>query len=739
LSAARQVAFVSVSYAHAGRLTSVTREPLAFHLSQVLHMSLTMQLYRHPRIITHRPFGFDIDDTETLWEGCVGSLYRHHLATGDSEVIHLHALANRSICDIVSFRDRLLLVHQDASVCTSYDPVARRSFTHPLPGAHPVVWYALKVAGKVLLFDRSADGAIIIMDDYNRPLRRIRNPLGQEELSSGTLLPDGSVLCTASGPELVLTFFDPQREVFLRRITGPYADASISGRMIHEGVLYLADSIGGRFLRYDLGQDRWLEPLATPGYGQIYGFIGASVQLGSCGYFCLSTYRFRSRLDRATGKLIIPPDASIGVDGHAYRFLDRYLVFDAATQAFEFMVVPPQPDGLPLVCYAKVHQGELVITGYLIPSSNEAPTKLPGDWLVWRSGQAVERPFEPASGRDYQLAPHARERAALNGRQRGTYTSQAPWTPPVSNPDGPSFAYPPGLAQQYLRRLAATDVAKYWRELAPLVAGDTREPGELANKVGDFVRRQIYYNPVQELGPDPMLALESHDGRCGRSVAVALRLCQELGLEARQVDLRHHVVAEVYYDDAWHLLDPLVCGGRPPQRDGQVLSVAEIQAAPYEVDRLPLDCFVYEPELLRTTDGFNLLGYVFGEWGSQPYYSGYYGAAWDYPPTLPHILPARRLDEHHIELRWAPSIKQGGGTVCYRLELFDDRALTQKLGDMILPQAGHVVAPESMRMLYFRVSAMDDHRHHQPQTWYPSRVGNVVLAPRGQYGWYGVL
>src|SRR5262249_40997968 len=140
----------------------------------------------------------------------------------------------------------------------------------------------------------------------------------------------------------------------------------------------------------------------------------------------------------------------------------------------------------------------------------------------------------------------------------------------------------------------------------------------------------------------PIALIEGHDLRCGAAVLVLRSLFAAAGIESRTAELSHHVVAEAFYDGGWHIADALFFGTNQPARNGRVLSVEELKADKYLADGFPQDGFLYDTESMLSEDGFQLLGYVFGPWGSYGYYSWYLGAEDDHPPTIPTILPAVR-------------------------------------------------------------------------------------------------
>ncbi|MCX5659914.1 MAG: hypothetical protein NTW19_09355 [Planctomycetota bacterium] len=701
-----------------------------------------MHLYRHPEIQTSRPFALDIDDQGVLWQGNSGELFWHDTRTARCGKLRLHALAQMPVISVFSFQKHLVVFHANHPYITIHNPADESTRVVRLPGEAPIVWYGVKAAGKLLLFDRAKGGGVLVLDSPDATPRKCINPFGDYELAGGSVLEDGRVLIIKSD-EMKFLFFDPVAEKFTRQVDTPYTEVGISGRFDHAGVLYMSDSVAGRLLAYDLRAEKWLEPIPTPDHLKIYGFVGGSVALDGIGYFCLSSYRFRSRLDRATGQVITPPNADIGCDGKPHRFLGRYLSFDPSTRKFAYLEVPAQPDGEPLICYAHADARGLVISGYIIPYGKPGEaSKLPGDWLLWQSNPAKVEPFRADAPVKFDKTAHVRDSARRMGTERSLYVAAEPHCPPPVNMEGPSFGGQPGRQQALDRRMAVTDVKKYWEHLGQVLHLAGHDDASRVAAVGAFVQRNTYYNPVHEPEGSPLLMLESGDVRCGQSVAIARAILDAMGIRNRARGLPNHVVAEAFYDNDWHLLDSLIFGEHQPAKDGKVLSLDELAADKYFADAMPMRCFDYDPDELRSREGFYWLGYVFGEWGSLPFYSGYFGpmGEWEFPPTLPLTLPGQRLSDKVVRLRWAPSIRRAGGKIEYRVQVYSDRAMRTLVHEAMAPEA-HLDfdVPQANCMYHYRVSAVDDHRQKNPRTWYPSRVSNFMLVPTTQYGWYGTI
>jgi len=350
----------------------------------------TMSLYRHPEIQTGRPFDFDIDDDGWLWEACgPAQLYAHRLATGAGRLIDIPEPRGKFINHILAFQGKIVGVVPHITELLIFDPATSGRTYLPLPG-DPIVWYARKLPdGRLALFDRN-EGHVILLDDTASQPRAVRCPYPGSPISghiaSGQVLSDGLLYMFVSDPARIIRF-DPQAERFVDCLPFAIPDAAPGGFFDDGRVMYISDTAGGRLLPFDFQTERWLEPLPIPGYRTQFGFCGACIKFQGQGYYSLSTYRFPSRIAAGNrDELILPEGWDKGVDGRPPRFLDRQLVFDPASQSFDFLTVPAQPDGVPLICYGWADDKRLIFTGYVIPFAEDGgPSDRPGDWLIWQS------------------------------------------------------------------------------------------------------------------------------------------------------------------------------------------------------------------------------------------------------------------------------------------------------------------------------------------------------------------
>jgi hypothetical protein len=109
-----------------------------------------------------------------------------------------------------------------------------------------------------------------------------------------------------------------------------------------------------------------------------------------------------------------------------------------------------------------------------------------------------------------------------------------------------------------------------------------------------FLHKASFHNLIQPTTPDgqpvydPLVLLELGEMRCGHANRVAADLFCANGMPARLVQVAYHVLAEVWYDDAWHYFDADIFGNGETVRlaDGRVPSVAELARRPELIDRL---------------------------------------------------------------------------------------------------------------------------------------------------------
>ena len=252
------------------------------------------------------------------------------------------------------------MIFGQADFYVVHDPATGQTQRYDLPrepGVLPITWYGVKLPGdRLMVFDRGTE-QVLIFDAPDASPRIIKCPW-EGDIGAGSLLSDGLVYTFFADPSAVVRF-DPEKEQFVDKKATPWPEAGLGRGFEHKGILYASDTSGGRLLPFSLATQEWGEPIDHPDFNKVFGYLGLGFEFQGKGYYNLSTYMSRSRMDRKTGKILgadgkvyEPGDRLPTVDGNDLRFMERLLVFDPETQSFDYLIAPEQPDGMPLLCYS---------------------------------------------------------------------------------------------------------------------------------------------------------------------------------------------------------------------------------------------------------------------------------------------------------------------------------------------------------------------------------------------------
>ena len=212
-----------------------------------------------------------------------------------------------------------------------------------------------------------------------------------------------------------------------------------------------------------------------------------------------------------------------------------------------------------------------------------------------------------------------------------------------------------------------------------IVAGDTGDE-QAARRIIRFVQRAVFRDPVAqpllEDGslPDGLKALLCARGRCGHTARILVDLFQHAGFDARLRQFPQHVVAEAKCGDRWVLADADAFKGGiiPDGPDGRMLSMEDIEANPYVLDRYPPTGWMLRPKSRHTKGllGRQVRGYVdaLGP-GQRGFVSGYYvPQARGFPPSLPEIRQFEADGERFV-LSWTAARVREGRLTGYRVRV----------------------------------------------------------------------
>ena len=137
-----------------------------------------------------------------------------------------------------------------------------------------------------------------------------------------------------------------------------------------------------------------------PGYGQEFTFIGAGIFFRGWQLSCLSTYRQTYSYDPASDGFSPRPgatDLDIGIDGHPYHFMDRFLAYHPISDTFDILAPDVGPDRYPQMCYRKVVGDHLYITANEIWSREKGRPLGAVEMLVGQLLLLQSHPVEEAS------------------------------------------------------------------------------------------------------------------------------------------------------------------------------------------------------------------------------------------------------------------------------------------------------------------------------------------------------
>lgn len=210
-----------------------------------------------------------------------------------------------------------------------------------------------------------------------------------------------------------------------------------------------------------------------------------------------------------------------------------------------------------------------------------------------------------------------------------------------------------------------------------LVDGATSET-EIARRLIVFVQRSIFRDPVsQPLNgdggmPEPLTVLLCARGRCSHTTALLIELFGAAGLEARARQLTNHVAAEVRVGGRWVIADAdaFKNGVVPVNRNGELLSMDDLAADPYQLDRFQPSGWWIRPRspFTRGATGRTVTGYVDAlDPDQRGFLSGYYvPVARGYPPSLPRITRFWARDGRLL-LEWTASTATDARVLGYRV------------------------------------------------------------------------
>jgi ubiquinone/menaquinone biosynthesis C-methylase UbiE len=209
-------------------------------------------------------------------------------------------------------------------------------------------------------------------------------------------------------------------------------------------------------------------------------------------------------------------------------------------------------------------------------------------------------------------------------------------------------------------------LAKFYNEkevleqLTKTLTSNCKNDKEKFLTIYHFLQDHFYHHPTFQLMVDkgqiltdalPLLA--TGIARCGAIAAVAQKMYQALGYEAKVTQLFKHVCCEVKFNDKWLVVDPdfFKAGLYPYNRGQEWASLQELQASPDLLNEIPAVGFILSPylsesrcSLNKTIEGYTDSGFPW----NKPYSSYLYFGIQETLPVPPPQVSIKRTDDKII-------------------------------------------------------------------------------------------
>lgn len=197
------------------------------------------------------------------------------------------------------------------------------------------------------------------------------------------------------------------------------------------------------------------------------------------------------------------------------------------------------------------------------------------------------------------------------------------------------------------RRLAGVNRRDALRAIFDRVTSGCQTNRDRHLAVLRFLHRASFHNLIQPMYPngytvcDPLVLLELGEMRCGHVNRVAVDLFAAMGYRGRLEQAAFHILAEIWYDDAWHYFDGDIFGNGECafMDDGHIPSLNELAE---HVERLDALTSFWEPDHTNRIHG------------PTPYPSWYYFSEQAYRASnmVPSHVEKSATPEEEANSRW---------------------------------------------------------------------------------------
>ncbi len=135
-----------------------------------------------------------------------------------------------------------------------------------------------------------------------------------------------------------------------------------------------------------------------------------------------------------------------------------------------------------------------------------------------------------------------------------------------------------------------TVLGKLFSEVNYLFEREESKWQNIISQVHPTMFNHNFQQPLYEDGTvvsDPLVLLELGSGRCGHIARLIVDIALANNYQARLVQLASHIVAEVYWDKKWHIIDADIADYPIAFSNQNWPSVIELNANPYYIDNYP--------------------------------------------------------------------------------------------------------------------------------------------------------
>ena len=318
------------------------------------------------RWMTTRPFAPDHDERGRIWFGS-DKFFCYDPKTDITEMLENRPLDGKSYSTCLCQGDKVYILTQKSPDLFVYHQHKKEYVRHAFPDPESNIWFGARVPNDPRLFFYVRNrGKLVVWDTELEKGKEVPYPDAMD-LWSGFYVKDDNALYsfTLEAKPCRLVRFDLSKEKFDAVIEGPEPGLEITGvNPVGESV-YCADRFTGRIFPFNSVTRTWGEPLAVPGHGRVFNFIGMGTSFRGLALYCLSTYKGTMKWDFNTNKYLSTGDENIGIDGKPHHFINKYLVLDPGVGEFGFLEAPATKGvRYPLICYSLVCDDRLIITGY---------------------------------------------------------------------------------------------------------------------------------------------------------------------------------------------------------------------------------------------------------------------------------------------------------------------------------------------------------------------------------------